>query len=83
MKKIILTLIIILFPTNVLSFNTSAESSILMDMDSKRILYGENIHQQRSVASISKIMTAVLAIESNKLDDVVIIGEEIEKSYGE
>ena len=82
MKKIILTLIIILFPTNVLSFNTSAESSILMDMDSKRILYGENIHQQRSVASISKIMTAVLAIESNKLDDVVIIGEEIEKSYG-
>lgn len=51
-------------------------------MDSKRILYANNIHQQRSVASISKIMTAVLAIESGKLDDIVVVGDEIDKSYG-
>ena len=30
---------------------------------------GNDIHKQRSVASISKIMTAVLAIESNKMND--------------
>lgn len=82
MKKIILVLLIILFPINVFAIDISAESSILMDMESKRIIYGENIHQQRSVASISKIMTAVLAIESNKLNDIVTIGDEIEKSYG-
>ena len=47
-----------------------------MDMDSNRILYEENINEKRSVASISKIMTALLAIESHKLDEVVIVGEE-------
>ena len=51
-------------------------------MDSNRILYEKNIHEIRSVASISKIMTAVIAIESGKLDDKVIIGDEINKAYG-
>ncbi len=77
MKKIIL--LIILF----LSFiSNSFASSILMDIDSNRIYYGESIHETRSVASISKIMTCILAIESGKLYDAVIIGDEIEKSYG-
>ena len=84
MKKIILLMLFILFliPSNVKGINTSAESAILMDMDSKRIIYSKNIHEQRSVASISKIMTAVLAIESGKLDELVTIGDEIDKSYG-
>lgn len=53
-----------------------------MDLDSNRILYEKNIHNIRSVASISKIMTAVLAIESGKLEDKVTIGSEINTSYG-
>ena len=53
-----------------------------MDMDSNRILYEENIHEKRSVASISKIMTALVAIESGKLEDKVVIGDEINSSYG-
>ena len=81
MKKIIL-LILLLIPLNVKGINTSATSSILMDMDSNRILYEENIHNVRSVASISKIMTALLAIESGKLDDKVTIGDEIKTAYG-
>ena len=71
-----------LFPSSLQAITTSATSAILMDMDSKRILYAKNIHEVRSVASISKIMTAVLAVESGKLDDMVTIGEEIDKSYG-
>ena len=81
MKKIIV-LLLLLIPININAINTSATSSILMDIDSNRILYEENIHNIRSVASISKIMTAVIAIESGKLDDKVIIGNEINKSYG-
>lgn len=69
-------------PINTYSFNTSAECSILMDMDNHRILYGKNIHKSRSVASISKIMTAVIAIESTKLNDVVTIDDDILKAYG-
>ena len=81
MKKLFLTLIF-LIPIYVSAINTSATSSILMDIDSNRVLYEENIHSVRSVASISKIMTAVIAIESGKLDDKVTIGSEINTSYG-
>ena len=81
MKKIIL-LLLLLIPLNIKGIDTSATSSILMDIDSNRILYEENIHNVRSVASISKIMTAVIAIESGKLDDKVTIGDEISKAYG-
>jgi len=81
MKKIFF-LLLILIPIKINAINTSATSSILMDIDNNRILYGDNIHNIRSVASISKIMTAVVAIESGKLDDEVTIGNEIKKSYG-
>ncbi|MBR1377433.1 MAG: D-alanyl-D-alanine carboxypeptidase [Bacilli bacterium] len=79
MKKIIfILLILVLFiPTNIY-----ASSMIGYDMDTKQILYGDNIHETRSVASISKIMTAILACESGKLDNTVIIGDEINKAYG-
>ncbi len=83
MKKWLFSMFVFLMiPYQVLAIDTSARNAILMDMDSKRILYAKNIHETKSVASISKIMTAVLAVESGKLDDIVTIGEEIDKSYG-
>ncbi|MBQ9072585.1 MAG: D-alanyl-D-alanine carboxypeptidase [Bacilli bacterium] len=81
MKKIFLFLIL-LFPIGVLAIETSARSAILMDIDTNRILYEKNINEVRSVASISKIMTAVIAIESGKLDNKVIVGDEINQAYG-
>lgn len=56
MKKILL-LIILLFPICVNAIDISATSAILMDTDNNRILYSKNIHNKRSVASISNIMT--------------------------
>lgn len=81
MKKFILFLLLII-PITVNGIETSARSAILMDLDSNRILYEKNINEVRSVASISKIMTAVIAIESGKLDNKVTIGDEINKAYG-
>lgn len=80
MKKILFILLFI--PICVNGLDISARSAILMDIDSNRVLYEKNIHEVRSVASISKIMTAVIAIESGKLDDEIIIGDEIKSSYG-
>ena len=40
-----------------------------MDMDSGRVLYEKNKNDERLVASITKIMTAVLAIENGNLDE--------------
>lgn len=81
MKKLILLLLLII-PIKISAVETSAKSAILMDIDNNRILYEKNIDEVRSVASISKIMTAVVAIESGKLNDKVIVGDEINDAYG-
>ncbi|MEG2311390.1 MAG: D-alanyl-D-alanine carboxypeptidase family protein, partial [Bacilli bacterium] len=83
MKKIIFIFIfILLIPSTILGLETNAESAILMDTDNKRIIYAKNINNVQSVASISKIMTAIVAIENGQLNKKVKIGKEIEGSYG-
>ena len=59
MKKILcyLLLFLLVIPIKVKAFDTSATSAILMDMDCGRIIYSKDIHNKRSIASISKIMT--------------------------
>lgn len=80
MKKILI--LFLLIPFLVRAYSTSATSAILMDLDSGRIIYANNKDLVRSVASISKIMTAVVAIESDKLDEIVTVGSEIKSAYG-
>ena len=82
-KYLLIFMIFVLIPMmSVKAISTSATSAILMDQDSGRILYSENIHEVRSIASISKIMTGILAVESGKLDEMVTVGDEILKAYG-
>ena len=80
MKKILL--IFLIMPFIAKAYATSAHSVVLMDTDSGNIIYSVNKDDIRSVASISKIMTGILAIESGKLSDKVIVGDEILKAYG-
>ena len=49
-----------------------ASYACLMDVGSHRILYSKNTDKKVPMASTTKIMTALLALESNKLNDVVI-----------
>ena len=48
-----------------------AEGAILMDADTGTVLWGQNIHQQYFPASITKVMTALIAIENCDLDEMV------------
>lgn len=83
MKQILFFLILFFFfVTPINGLTVSGEAVILMDEDSGRILYSKNAHKQKLIASITKIMTAVIAIESNQLDDIVIIDDSILKAYG-
>lgn len=82
MKKIVILLLLLWIPISIKAVGTSATSAILMDQDSGRILYGSNIHEVRSVASISKVMTAIVAVESGKLKDKITIGDEIAGAHG-
>lgn len=52
------------------NFNVSANNAILIDQSSGKVLYEKSAHQQQPIASITKIMTAIIAIESGKMDDM-------------
>jgi D-alanyl-D-alanine carboxypeptidase len=47
----------------------SARSAILIEQESGRVLFEKDAHTKRRIASITKIMTAILAIESGKMDE--------------
>ena len=86
MKKVlVLLLLLFLLPLNVFSkedtFDT-ARSSIVMDLDSGRVLYENNADEERLIASITKIMTCIIAIEEGDLDKEIEAEEEILKMYG-
>lgn len=48
-----------------------AQSAVLMDADSGRILFAKNGQEERAMASTTKIMTCILALENGNLDDTV------------
>ena len=81
MKKLVLILIL-LIPINIKAYTSSAYSCVLMDMDNLNVIYSRNKDEIRSVASISKIMTAIVAIENADINSTVTIGDEITKAYG-
>ena len=59
-----------------------ARSYIVMDYNTGEILESKDKDLKRSVASISKIMTAIVAIENCSLDKYVEVNEDILKAYG-
>jgi D-alanyl-D-alanine carboxypeptidase len=73
-------MLFLIFPISAVA--DSSKSSIVMDLDSGRVLYENDANHQRLIASITKIMTAILAIENGDLDKKVIVGEEVLSMYG-
>ena len=51
------------------------ESAILMDASTGEILYEKNMNEQLYPASITKLMTVLLAFEYGNLDDTVVFSE--------
>lgn len=83
MKKILLFfLCIFLIIPKVQASTSSAYEYVLMDMDSGRVLASKNKDSPRLIASITKIMTCILAIENKDINDIVKVDESISKSYG-
>lgn len=57
------------------SFTLHALCAVLMDADSGRILYGKEERQFRPMASTTKIMTCILALENGSLSDTCTMSE--------
>lgn len=53
--------------------SVSAESAVVLDAASKRVLLEKDAYKKRGMASTTKIMTALVAIENLSLDDVVTV----------
>jgi len=52
---------------------TLAAAAVLMDVNSGEVMQSNNMHARLPVASLTKIMTALLAAESGMLDAVVVV----------
>lgn len=78
-----LCLMLTLMVPNAGAVSTSASSAILIDAQSGRVLYEQNAHEPRYIASITKLMTALVAMESgHRLDEVVLIKKEYTGAEG-
>ena len=53
-----------------------------MEEDTKRVLKSKNMNKKMLIASTTKIMTAVIAIESNKIDKIIEVTDKVLESYG-
>lgn len=79
MKKLLTLLtILILLGSEVHAseaFTLPAKGAVLIDADSGRILFGQNENEMFPMASTTKIMTALLALENSELDEIVTAGK--------
>jgi len=81
-KRIICLLLVLFTPFAALAeeegeevFSSSAKAAILIDGASGRILYEDNAHQALPMASTTKVMTALMALEYGKLEEKVTTGK--------
>ncbi len=77
MKKILLLLVVILSLGNISyaeeeELQLYAQSAVLMDADSGRILYGKDSENPMANASTTKILTCILALEYGDLESVAV-----------
>lgn len=66
-----------LLPFNAYAADNSAESAVVIDACTLTVLYEKNAYEERSMASTTKIMTALLAVESGRLEETVSITDEM------
>ncbi|MDQ0351473.1 D-alanyl-D-alanine carboxypeptidase/D-alanyl-D-alanine carboxypeptidase (penicillin-binding protein 5/6) [Alkalibacillus filiformis] len=87
--SLIIVLALVLIITNSPSANAHvqdidlySESAILIDQSSGEVLYEKNSQQQMYPASITKIITGIIAIEQGDLDEMATISENATEVIG-
>lgn len=85
MKKILLLLFVMLsliYTPRVNASTESATSYVLLDQDTNRVLLSKNKDKPMLIASITKIMTCIIALENKNISDLVVVDDSIKESYG-
>lgn len=53
----------------------NSKAAIVFDRDTKCILYSKNANEKRAMASTTKIMTAIIALENYNLEEVITVSK--------
>lgn len=62
--------------------DTSARAAVIMEVNSGRVLYSKNMNEKLPMASTTKIMTTLVAIESGKLEETVTVSKKASYTEG-
>lgn len=79
---VILAALFGMFPGRMAAVDTSATAAILIDADSGRVLYEHNADARMLIASTTKILTALVALQNGALSDVVTVSREAAATEG-
>ena len=71
-NKLIFLLLLLAIPIKI--YALSAASYVVMDANSNRVLEGSKIDEQRLIASITKIMTSIIALENADINQDHAVG---------
>ena len=82
MKKYLLFLLLLLIIPVKINAYSLGEAAVLMEEDTKRVLVSKNMNKKMLIASTTKIMTAVIAIESGKTNKMVEVTDKVLEAYG-
>lgn len=72
---VLIGLFLVTFPKNAAAISVSAECACVIDMSTGRVIYEKNMNKQHTMASTTKIMTALVALENSNLSDVVTVSK--------
>lgn len=76
-KGLLIAIFILIFSFNAYSADEpglSAASAVLINADTLQVIYEKDAYSRRSMASTTKIMTSIIAVESGRLSQTVTAG---------
>ncbi len=65
-----------LTPQSTIDLDLSAKSYAVMDRDSKKLLLAKDITSERQIASLTKIMTAIVALDKEKPEREIVVSKQ-------
>ena len=84
MKKLLILFGIfsLFFTQEAFAFDTSAECAYLINADTGEVLYEKNANTRHLIASTTKIMTAIVALENAQLSDIATVSQNAQNQEG-
>ena len=81
-KFITFILIICMYSKPAYALETSAEGCVVISGDTRQIIYNDNAFEKMGMASTTKIMTAIVALENGNTSDIFTVSDNAQNQEG-